>query len=643
MEEAERLQEEEEGRERIAEGDEKEEASPFTDCLDDLPGSGAHMNSKTRGSSSSFPASTAAYAYDAVGESAALASTKEGGLWLQEWGPSALCLTKAKEKKPQTNPVVSLPKRKLLQPFFPHRKPTPTSLAFLSSSSSSSSSSSPLSLKELLLPESMRERRREEQRKKGAAVAALPDTLLELVFYEWSKMDLVSFLRCANLVCKSWYWAHHRGTLWQRLYAHVFGAYHITHVSHHRDCWNEALALDQWLHAFISRWRTQQARNSQQHGSIYRRSLPPSSYLPTTKPTTSINGDVASLTPPLSSSPTVDIYEPSPSTPPPTLEPEIFLDVVETLFVEKEVNGRRKAWVKGVVEARCFLPGKTPIVALKFNAKEEGREEEATDEEEEKEKEKEERKRRKKQDRGKEKRERNEEQKKVQQKNKTIVLDDITFHTSVYLRKFFQEKTKHCIVFSPPANYPFQLMRYHYNQKETRGKKEGLPIPLDLQVSYLKDLDNNSMHVEVSVVLTPLEGEHEDKMPVKAVACLPVPSNVASCSSSVSVGKAVLDADRCAIIWKFKPLPSKWNVLSSAKAMGFKLRAKVALLGTQAMDWVRPPATLSWQMKSNLPKVSTSGFKICSVRSFEAEHRSKLAAKVWARYLCDSASFSHHI
>jgi len=200
--------------------------------------------------------------------------------------------------------------------------------------------------------------------------------------------------------------------------------------------------------------------------------------------------------------------------------------------------------------------------------------------------------------------------KKVEEKS-GIDLQDVTFHKSVRLTRYDQDKT---IMFTPPDG-EFELMTYRINK---------VTLPFLVQ-TVIQEKGRNRVEYEV-MLKAKFEG-HFQANEVKVF--VPVPSHTASVDIKTTMGK-----------WEYKPTKSSviWTIprLAGGASASLRGQAKLAHL-IHDKPWQRPPV----EIKFSIPMWPASGIKVRFLNVQEPKLQYKSIK--WVRYVTNGGDYQIRI
>ena len=155
--------------------------------------------------------------------------------------------------------------------------------------------------------------------------------------------------------------------------------------------------------------------------------------------------------------------------------------------------------------------------------------------------------------------------------DKGIQIDDIKFHQCVRLGRFDRDRS---ITFIPPDGV-FDVMTYRIS--------ENINLPFKI-VPVIQEYPEQNK-IELSIRLKAIF--EESNFGTNVVCKIPVPANTAQVRIfSSGAGKAVYEADKSAIMWRFKRFQGNSESL---------LTADVQLIpSTQRKVWQRAPISLDF-------------------------------------------------
>ncbi|ETO29144.1 hypothetical protein RFI_07982 [Reticulomyxa filosa] len=192
-----------------------------------------------------------------------------------------------------------------------------------------------------------------------------------------------------------------------------------------------------------------------------------------------------------------------------------------------------------------------------------------------------------------------------------IDLQDVTFHKSVRLTRYDQDKT---IMFTPPDG-EFELMTYRIN-------KITLPFMVQKEIH-----ERGRNRVEYNITI---KSKFETAYQANDVRVIvPVPSHTSSVNIKTTTGK-----------WEYKPTKASvvWQIsrLAGGASATFRGEVKLAHL-IQDKAWQRPPI----ELKFSIPMWPASGIKV----RFLNVHEQKLQYKSikWVRYVTNGGDYQIRI
>nr|GMD82201.1 AP-2 complex subunit mu [Ipomoea batatas] len=191
---------------------------------------------------------------------------------------------------------------------------------------------------------------------------------------------------------------------------------------------------------------------------------------------------------------------------------------------------------------------------------------------------------------------------------KTIELDDVTFHQCVNLTRFNSEKT---VSFVPPDG-EFELMKYRIT--------EGVNLPFRV-LPTIKELGRTRMEVNVKV-----KSVFGAKMfALGVVIKIPVPKQTAKTNFQVTSGRAKYNPAIDCLVWKIRKFPGQTEPT---------LSAEVELISTmtEKKSWTRPPI----QMEFQVPMFTASGLRVRFLKVWE---KSGYNTVEWVRYITKAGSY----
>jgi len=196
--------------------------------------------------------------------------------------------------------------------------------------------------------------------------------------------------------------------------------------------------------------------------------------------------------------------------------------------------------------------------------------------------------------------------------NKTIAIDDVTFHRCVQLGKFEQERT---ISFIPPDG-PFDLMNYRITQN--------IRVPFEV-TAQVEEMGRNRVeyHVKVSSnYSTKVNG-------TEVVVNIPCPTNTSRAKiQKCASGKAKYNPGSHCIVWRIKKFTG---------GQSFELNGQVFrthLIKDKA--WSRPPITMDFQV----PMFTASGLEVKFLKVVE---KSNYQTIKWVRYITKAGNYAIRI
>jgi len=194
-----------------------------------------------------------------------------------------------------------------------------------------------------------------------------------------------------------------------------------------------------------------------------------------------------------------------------------------------------------------------------------------------------------------------------------VPLQDTTYHPCVDLKQLINNYPT--LLFNPPNQQAFHLMRYRVTNKINN-------IPFNASAIYMRDLDKNQLHIEVTIS----SNITDKKLAPTVLVSVPIPDNPYS-KVSASYGKAEFASAKGEIEWS---LPSVTGKVSHNLTIDLHLPKD-----NRYTNWVRPPLRVEWEpLACNL-----SGFRVKSFHNLG----SKETSNVWIRYLCMVGNYLHEV
>jgi len=196
--------------------------------------------------------------------------------------------------------------------------------------------------------------------------------------------------------------------------------------------------------------------------------------------------------------------------------------------------------------------------------------------------------------------------------NKTIAIDDVTFHRCVQLGKFEQERT---ISFIPPDG-KFDLMNYRITQN--------IRVPFEV-FAQVEEMGRNRVEYHVKVT-----AHYSDKVnATEVVLNIPCPTNTSRAKiEKCASGKAKYNPGSHCIVWKIKKFTG---------GQAFDLNGQVFrthLIKDKA--WSRPPITMDFQV----PMFTASGLEVKFLKVVE---KSNYQTIKWVRYITQAGNYAIRI
>jgi len=196
--------------------------------------------------------------------------------------------------------------------------------------------------------------------------------------------------------------------------------------------------------------------------------------------------------------------------------------------------------------------------------------------------------------------------------NKTIAIDDVTFHRCVQLGKFEQERT---ISFIPPDG-AFDLMNYRITQN--------IRVPFEV-TAQVEEMGRNRVEYHVKV-----SAHYSHKVnATEVVVNIPCPTNTARAKiEKCASGKARYNPGSHCIVWRIKKFTG---------GQSFDLNGEVFrthLIKDKA--WSRPPITMDFQV----PMFTASGLEVKFLKVVE---KSNYQTIKWVRYITKAGNYAIRI
>jgi len=196
--------------------------------------------------------------------------------------------------------------------------------------------------------------------------------------------------------------------------------------------------------------------------------------------------------------------------------------------------------------------------------------------------------------------------------NKTIAIDDVTFHRCVQLGKFEQERT---ISFIPPDG-AFDLMNYRITQN--------IRVPFEV-TAQVEEMGRNRVEYHVKV-----SAHYSDKVNATEVFInIPCPTNTSRAKiEKCASGKAKYNPGSHCIVWRIKKFTG---------GQSFDLNGQVFrthLIKDKA--WSRPPITMDFQV----PMFTASGLEVKFLKVVE---KSNYQTIKWVRYITKAGNYAFRI
>jgi len=196
--------------------------------------------------------------------------------------------------------------------------------------------------------------------------------------------------------------------------------------------------------------------------------------------------------------------------------------------------------------------------------------------------------------------------------NKTIAIDDVTFHRCVQLGKFEQERT---ISFIPPDG-SFDLMKYRITQN--------IRVPFEV-TAQVEEMGRNRVEYHVKV-----KANYSHKVnATEVVVNIPCPTNTSRAKiEKCASGKARYNPGSHCIVWRIK----KFTGNQSFDLNGEVFRTH--LIKDKA--WSRPPITMDFQV----PMFTASGLEVKFLKVVE---KSNYQTIKWVRYITKAGDYAIRI
>jgi len=196
--------------------------------------------------------------------------------------------------------------------------------------------------------------------------------------------------------------------------------------------------------------------------------------------------------------------------------------------------------------------------------------------------------------------------------NKTIAIDDVTFHRCVQLGKFEQERT---ISFIPPDG-EFDLMNYRITQN--------IRIPFEV-TAQVEEMGRNRVEYHVKV-----KANYSHKVnATEVVINIPCPTNTSSAKiEKCASGKAKYNPGSHCIVWRIKKFTGNQSFDLNGEVFRTHLMKDKA--------WSRPPITMDFQV----PMFTASGLEVKFLKVVE---KSNYQTIKWVRYITKAGNYAIRI
>lgn len=193
--------------------------------------------------------------------------------------------------------------------------------------------------------------------------------------------------------------------------------------------------------------------------------------------------------------------------------------------------------------------------------------------------------------------------------NKTIAIDDVTFHRCVQLGKFEQERT---ISFIPPDG-AFDLMNYRITQN--------VRVPFEV-TAQVEEMGRNRVEYHVKV-----KANYSHKVnATEVVVNIPCPTNTSRAKiEKCASGKAKYNPGSHCIVWRIK----KFTGNQSFDLNGEVFRTHLI----KDKTWSRPPITMDFQV----PMFTASGLEVKFLKVVE---KSNYQTIKWVRYITKAGNYA---
>lgn len=196
--------------------------------------------------------------------------------------------------------------------------------------------------------------------------------------------------------------------------------------------------------------------------------------------------------------------------------------------------------------------------------------------------------------------------------NRTIAIDDTSFHRCVRLGKFEQDRT---ISFIPPDG-EFDLMQYRITQN--------IKLPFEVTAN-VEEMGRNRVEYNVQVKAT-----FRAKInATEVILNIPCPTNTSKAKIHLcTAGKAKYNPAAHCIVWRIKRFTGDQS---------FQLKGEVSrthLIKDKA--WSRPPITMDFQV----PMYASSGLE---VKFLKVQERSNYQTIKWVRYITKAGTYAIRI
>jgi len=201
----------------------------------------------------------------------------------------------------------------------------------------------------------------------------------------------------------------------------------------------------------------------------------------------------------------------------------------------------------------------------------------------------------------------------VDKHEKSISIDNCTFHQCVRLSKFDTDRT---ISFIPPDG-EFELMKYRTSLN--------VKIPFKMFHNY-KELSKSRLEIKITVKANFGRDTIADDVKIK----IPVPKSTAYTKTEPQVGRAKYYPEESSIIWKIKHFSGESE---------FSMNAEVELAPTtsssQKKGWSKPPIGMSF----SVPMWTASGLQILFLRV--VENKFGYEPTKWVKYTTQAGSYQY--